>query len=123
MSYRSTVCLTLSTVAVQSIPEDVENVLEYYLDAPQICNDDGRLYYSAWVRWGDVMDESYEKLSSWLHNDIDEEDYSLHVIGEDVNDVSSEGSYTGFDVMFDFNIVWKGRSVKIEDTTSENTGE
>ena len=94
MGYYSDVALVLSPVAVKAFDKHIEedNGIKSLLDIATTTKDkDGcRVYYWNGIKW--YNSQRIDNLEEWL-NTINEHEFIFHIIGEDLEDASTQGLF------------------------------
>lgn len=94
MGYRSEVTLALSLSANNKLKQLYPDVYKFLLESDlqihktyaPICN----IYQWAYIKWYD--NDAIQALEDFLSNEIELNEYQLIIIGEDLNDMSIEGT-------------------------------
>lgn len=98
MGYRSEIAIAIDPIVYENAPVDVKEAFQEIWDNPDIEEAERIVFHHDFIKWYD-SDPVVATINNWL-GALDETEYGLIELGEDMSDVRMEGEYFNYGLDF-----------------------
>ena len=98
MGYRSEIVIAVDPTVYDNASVSVKEAFKEIFDEPALEESDRIIFSHDYVKWYD-SDPQIAIIENWLRS-LDEAEYGLIELGEDLSDVRMEGEYYTYDIWF-----------------------
>lgn len=98
MGYRSEIVIAVDPTVYANAPEEVKASFEEIFTRPVLEESERIIFNHNYVKWYD-SDPAVAVVENWLQS-LEEAEYGLIELGEDLSDVRMEGEYYTYDIGF-----------------------
>lgn len=98
MGYRSEIVIAIDPETYNNAPENVKDAFNEIWEFPDLVEPERIIFSHDYIKWYD-SDPVVNTIETWLKS-LDETQYGLIELGEDLADVRMEGEYYTYDIGF-----------------------
>lgn len=98
MGYRSEIVIAVDPTVFENAPEEVKDSFKEIFDVPVVEEAERIVFSHDYIKWYE-SDPAVAVVENWLQS-LDETEYGLIELGEDLSDVRMEGEYYTYDIGF-----------------------
>jgi len=98
MGYRSEIAIAIDPSVWENAPDNVKEAFKEIFETPDLEEAERIVFYRGCIKWY-LSDESVFIVEKWISS-LDDTEYGLVELGEDLSDVRMEGEYYTYGLNF-----------------------